>query len=464
MSNAGLIGRSLLGLACLLFGACGDQDAVSQKKEQGSQKIDATKEKVGEKIDATKEKVGEKVAELEQGFYDWSNETKHDVLCKVMDGMIGNHDGVPGPGTAGAARWGIPAKPPAKAKVRRSYSSLSDAEKKKVVDAFVALKKVTTGSGSPGSSRANYDSICGPVGQPQYERNLYDYYVEAHMNAFMSMGTPVEAHHSMSHMGPQFLPWHRYLLLRVEADLAEAIGDPEFTLPYWDWTDCHADGDPKTCAPIFQREFLGTGGSCNDDARQVEGYLTDQGFQLNITTQGNTMFVPDAIVCNQPRPLHRQVGCEDLIPTVAGQAEIDAMFARPTYDAAPYDSCNTEEDVSFRQYLEGYDNDDTNMTCVAVGCATHSSGHIFIGADMYESSGSPNDPLFFIHHAQVDRLWAAWQQANLAKGGEAAVDHGNPGYPETHRGSLFVWPEVLASEMFDYQALGYQYDTLPSPK
>ena len=73
------------------------------------------------------------------------------------------------------------------------------------------------------------------------------------------------------------------------------------------------------------------------------------------------------------------------------------------------------------------------------------------------------DP-YDLANAQVDRLWAAWQTANAAKGGDAAVDNGNPGYPESHRGSLFVWPEVKASEMFDYKALGYQYDGLPSPK
>ncbi|MCA9705026.1 MAG: tyrosinase family protein [Myxococcales bacterium] len=448
-----------LGLIVLL-GACQDDAAVAQKKQGTSQKVEAAKEKVAEVVEVTKEKVAVK----KKAFYDWAEDTSHGALCKVMDGMVGTHDGVFGPGTAGAPRWGIPAAKPAAPRIRRSWSTLDDAAKKQVIDGFVALKQVTAGSGKPGASRAEYDSICGPVGQPAYARNLYDYYVEAHMNAFLSMGTPMEAHTQMSHMGPQFLPWHRYLLLRIEADLAEVTGDPAFALPYWDWQDCLADGDPKTCTEIFQREFLGTGGSCDDDARTVEGYLTDQGFQLNITTQGNSMFVPEAIVCNQSRPLHRQVGCVDLVPGVPTQAEIDEIFARTTYDAAPYDHCQTEEDVSFRQYLEGYDNDDTQMTCVAAGCKMHSAGHIFTGADMYESSGSPNDPIFFMHHAQVDRLWAGWQEANVAKGGDAAVDHGNPGYPETHRGSLFVWPEVEAAEMFDYAALGYAYDALPKPR
>src|SRR5690606_6424592 len=143
--------------------------------------------------------------------------------CKVMDRMIGTHDGVDGPGTAGAPRWGIPKSAPSKRRVRRSWSSLSAEDKKKVVDAFVALKQAKVGSDSPGAARANYTSICDGVGQPAYERNLYDYYVEAHMNAFLSMDTPIEHHHSMSHMGPQFLPWHRYVLLRIEADMAELL-------------------------------------------------------------------------------------------------------------------------------------------------------------------------------------------------------------------------------------------------
>jgi tyrosinase len=28
---------------------------------------------------------------------------------------------------------------------------------------------------------------------------------------------------------------------------------------------------------------------------------------------------------------------------------------------------------------------------------------------------SPNDPVFFLHHANVDRLWAAWQAAHTGK-------------------------------------------------
>lgn len=28
-------------------------------------------------------------------------------------------------------------------------------------------------------------------------------------------------------------------------------------------------------------------------------------------------------------------------------------------------------------------------------------------------STSPNDPVFFVHHAQIDRLWEQWRQGDL---------------------------------------------------
>ena len=42
----------------------------------------------------------------------------------------------------------------------------------------------------------------------------------------------------------------------------------------------------------------------------------------------------------------------------------------------------------------------------------HAAVHGSISGDMI-SMCSPNDPIFFLHHAQVDRLWWLWQQADL---------------------------------------------------
>jgi len=399
-------------------------------------------------------------ADLSNEEADLSND-QHSQICEQINAGMGLHDGYDVPGIAGAPRWGIPETTPTTRRVRRSWSTLSDVEKTQVIDAFIALKNITVDSGDLGSARADYDSFCDELGLQSYERNLYDYYVEAHMNAFVSMKTPFQEHIRMAHMGPQFLAWHRYLVLRIEADMAEAIGDPGFALPYWDWTDCYEDGDPNTCGLIFEQDYLGSGGSCDEANKSVEGYLTDQGFRTNIYANEESVFSSESIVCGQ-RPVRRAVGCSKYAETPPDSTAINGIFDRAVYDDAPYNSCDTEEDVSFRQYLEGFSNDELRMVCVGSGCTgMHGQGHEWIGGDMNGGSPSPNDPIFFLHHSQVDRLWAAWQEANLATGDEQKVNYGNPGFPDTFLGSLFIFNEVDASELFDYKALGYEYDTLP---
>ena len=39
----------------------------------------------------------------------------------------------------------------------------------------------------------------------------------------------------------------------------------------------------------------------------------------------------------------------------------------------------------------------------------HNAGHNWIGGDM-ATMYSPSDAAFWYHHAQVDRIWALWQQ------------------------------------------------------
>ncbi|KAL0563121.1 hypothetical protein V5O48_018955, partial [Marasmius crinis-equi] len=42
----------------------------------------------------------------------------------------------------------------------------------------------------------------------------------------------------------------------------------------------------------------------------------------------------------------------------------------------------------------------------------HGSGHLTVGGDMGDFYSSPVDPLFFLYHANVDRIWWEWQVAD----------------------------------------------------
>ena len=57
-------------------------------------------------------------------------------------------------------------------------------------------------------------------------------------------------------------------------------------------------------------------------------------------------------------------------------------------------------------------------TCTDLDCwdnelqapnGTHFSGHATVGLIAFDAYASPVDPVFYLHHAQVDRMWTIWQ-------------------------------------------------------
>lgn len=73
-------------------------------------------------------------------------------------------------------------------------------------------------------------------------------------------------------------------------------------------------------------------------------------------------------------------------------------------------------------------------------------------SDMSDIGHSPNDPVFFLHHANLDRIWAAWQShdpANMfAVGGGLTQDLVN--YDEFPAGAP---PFVGADEQLRFSGL-----------
>ena len=57
---------------------------------------------------------------------------------------------------------------------------------------------------------------------------------------------------------------------------------------------------------------------------------------------------------------------------------------------------------------------------------THNAGHRFIGGHM-AGAFSPNDPVFWLHHANVDRIWAQWQDYQVAQNPGSTHDNHWPG-------------------------------------
>jgi tyrosinase len=134
------------------------------------------------------------------------------------------------------------------------------------------------------------------------------------------------------------------------------------------------------------------------------------------------------------------------------------------YDAPPYNERSgrpPSTSASFRNRLEGW----LTRQGDPPGPGLHNRVHTWIGGDMLFGT-SPNDPVFFLNHCNVDRIWAEWQEATGI--GYEPVSAGPPGHNLNDQ-LRFVdpagpgMPAITPGGSLDFRALGYSYDTLPDP-
>lgn len=250
--------------------------------------------------------------------------------------------------------------------------------------------------------------------------NAYDYFVDLHVQAFVG--------HTGAHMAPGFLPWHREFLHRFELEMRRASGNPHITVPYWDWTE------PGSIQAIFSNDFLGGDGDATQQYFVVTGAFRKGNWPMADNYDATDDEFDDDIDPTTPLfslGLQRRFNSNGVtkLPVVA---QVDNLLnvARP-YDAAPYDP-SVDINLSMRNYLEGF---------WPQGSSMHNAVHVWVGGQM-QTGSSPNDPAFFLHHANIDRLWSQWQER-----------YGNDTYPrEGHHNDqekLFRFGATTAAQTFN---------------
>lgn len=293
---------------------------------------------------------------------------------------------------------------------------------------------------------------------------VYDQYVQWHIDAMGNM-TPNDPNYA--HQGPAFLPWHRQLILLFEQDLEAAdqsLGqDGTITLPYWDWTS-ETSPDPAS-NPLWADDFLGADGDPQDGQRVKSGP-----FATN-TTPGEenwVLNVHDPMDNDPVNFLQRAFGQIPEASTLPTAQQLNNALGIEIYDSAPWDMAVPGR-KSFRNLLEGW------VTIKPTGQqpGMHNRVHVWVGGSMLPMS-SPNDPVFFLNHCNVDRIWASWQTLHPdvnqypPKDGEAQIGHnlndvmvpwdGRNDPRPGHTGG--VLPKVTPADMLDVGGLGYSYDVL----
>ncbi len=280
---------------------------------------------------------------------------------------------------------------------RKSATEMTDEEITRFVDAVKALKQ------PDGTGVSKYDQLVALHG--------------AVMNVRVTFVGGDFQDVNMAHWNIGFCPWHRQYLLSFE-QMLQAI-DPLVNLPYWNW-----EVGSDEIGRLFGGGFIGSTGPALGPADVTDGQFAP----FSITNELTEIW---------GSPLQRGGGAGASWPPDVGSADALADLRVGAPDFHPL--------WIFWQILEA--------GWTGALDASHNAGHVFIGGHM-SGDFSPNDPIFWLHHANVDRIWANWQAkyleaqnaahpADWPPPAEASPLNGIPA-PYGHRTNDIMWPWVGA--------------------
>src|SRR5882724_6250896 len=153
---------------------------------------------------------------------------------------------------------------------------------------------------------------------------------------------------------PYFCPWHRMYVCAFEDIIREVLHDQSFTLPYWNYTSAAA-------------------------------YAVPQHFRMQNDPLWGPLFRPNRnATSNAGQPIFAAGGsASDLSPSPA--------MAENNY--LPIGAVS-----GFNQTLD---------------FGLHGNVHVFTGngQGMGQIPWAANDPIFWMHHCNIDRIWVSWNNA-----------------------------------------------------
>ncbi|KAG6907932.1 hypothetical protein DXG01_006862 [Tephrocybe rancida] len=177
----------------------------------------------------------------------------------------------------------------------------------------------------------------------------------------------------------QFLPWHRWFLHTYELALRHEC-DYQGPIPFWDWTK---DAYPENPAVFRSSPIFDASGGFGP-LPLVRGPIS------------HGVFAKYNLSFGTGPPLNRtnhliERGFDITMLSHLTERAVEITLGKKTFE-------------TFRIELEGKP--------ITPEPKVHDSGHRAVGGDMGDTYSSPGDPLFYLHHANLDRLWWKWQTAD----------------------------------------------------
>jgi tyrosinase len=239
-----------------------------------------------------------------------------------------------------------------------------------------------------------------------------------------------------------FLVWHRGYIGWFEQICRELSEDPQFALPYWDWSenrDSTQPFAPRVPAVMFDdvltpthSDFIGT---FDEFRKQFEDVVAkadywkvsspfDESSQYGQLLVRGIRFPADLWfdIINDPRGVFffdranaRGVTkdnpfLDERTKTAVSLATLTAAL-RPT-DFITFGSPKTSAHSGLTGFgvLEGQPHNRVHNNVGGIITTTGADGRpvTTFGKGFMQANLSPIDPLFFLHHANIDRIWDIW--------------------------------------------------------
>jgi tyrosinase len=220
------------------------------------------------------------------------------------------------------------------------------------------------------------------------------------------------------HHTDYFWPWHRMYLYWFEQIVREQSGDPDFALPYWDYSD-----PTRQYLPFAFRDP-----------------------QSPLHDPKRTRFANER---------------DETSPLIPPQSFFDYCTAlrQPAYGDAVNPGAHSQFESDIHDPIHFVVGGGTPIFDPATGELIE----IQNPGTMTLVETSAQDPVFWLHHCNLDRLWASWRA--FSPGGlvhSDPVDAGwrNRTYEFFDETGAIISPPWVVSSILDTTALGYVYESL----
>lgn len=224
-----------------------------------------------------------------------------------------------------------------------------------------------------------------------------------------------------------FFPWHRMVIYFHERIIGSLIGDDTFALPYWAWDipegmvipDLYTNMSLSFFHP--QRDFSHFPPHVAD-----LNYVSETNLSAREQLETNLAFMYNQMISG---------------------AKKTELFMGCKYKSGEDGYCNAPGTIEL---------------------APHNALHTWVGSslnpgreDMGKFYSAARDPIFYAHHANIDRLWEVWRDIHAHQ-----LDIKDPDWLDSF---FFFYDENLrlvrikVREVLDITKLGYSYEQIDRP-